>query len=221
MTSRTHGLALTLACLAPLAGAAAQPAPTGGPASDHAGRAPQAPPAGALDVVAFWRAAGPSLWFAKDVAFDRELRDRFLPLHEAASRGELAGWAATPDGALALLILLDQFPRNAFRDTPRMYATDALARQVASAAVAAGHDAAIAPALRLFVYLPFAHSEDLADQDRSVALVAGLGEPNLSHAERHRGIVRRFGRFPHRNPILGREMTPAEQHFLDNGGYAG
>lgn len=221
MTTRTQGLALTLACLAPLAGAAAQPAPTGGPASGHAGRAPQGAPVEALDVVGFWRAAGQRLWFAKDDAFDRDFRDRFLPLHEAASRGELAGWAATPDGALALLILLDQFPRNAFRGTPRMYATDALARQVASAAVAAGHDAAIAPDLRLFVYLPFGHSEDPVDQDRSVALNASLGQPNLSHAERHRDIIRRFGRFPHRNPILGRGMTEEEQRYLDNGGYAG
>ena len=122
---------------------------------------------------------------------------------------------------MALVILLDQFPRNSFRNTPRMYATDAMARKIADAALKAGHDQAVEPALRLFFYLPFGHSENLADQDRSVALNESLGDPNLSHAKRHRDIIRRFGRFPHRNPILGRAMTPEEQHYLDEGGYAG
>lgn len=173
------------------------------------------------DIVEFWRAAGPNLWFAKDPDFDRAFRDRFLQQHEAAARGALAAWMARPEGALALLLLLDQFPRNAFRGTPRMYATDVLARQTAERAIAAGHDQAIEPELRLFVYLPFAHSETFADQERSVALVRRLGQPHLSHAEGHRDIVRTFGRFPHRNPILGRVMTPDEQQFLDAGGYAG
>lgn len=181
--------------------------------------------AGDLDdaraVVDFWRDAGPGLWFAKDPGFDARFRSRFLAAHEAAARGDCAGWAATPEGALGLLLLLDQFPRNAFRGTPRMYATDALARAVATEAVAAGQDQGVAPALQLFFYLPFAHSEALADQDRSVALVAPLGEPNLTHARRHRDIIRGFGRFPHRNPILGRAMRPEEQRYLDAGGYAG
>ena len=172
-------------------------------------------------VVDFWREAGPGLWFAKDDAFDRRFRERFLSAHEAAARGELAGWLATPDGALALVLLLDQFPRNAFRGTPRMYATDALAREVTAAAIDAGHDRAVEALMQLFFYLPFGHSEDLADQERSVALDRRLGQPDLSHAERHRDIVRRFGRFPHRNPILGRPMRPEEQRFLDDGGYAG
>lgn len=179
------------------------------------------PVAEAAGVVQFWREAGPGLWFAKDDAFDRRFRERFLSLHEAAVRGELADWLATPDGALALVVLLDQFPRNAFRGTPRMYATDALARQVTAAAIAAGHDWAVAAELALFFYLPYGHSEELADQERSVALARRLGQPNLSHAERHRDIIRRFGRFPHRNPILGRSMRPEEQRFLDEGGYAG
>lgn len=175
----------------------------------------------ASDVVEFWRAAGPALWFAKDTAFDRRFREGFLQLHEAAADGRLPGWAATAEGALALLLLLDQFPRNAFRGTPRMYATDVLARQIADAAIAAGHDQAVEPGLRLFFYLPFAHSERLADQERSVALCRRLGQPHLSHAEGHRDIVRRFGRFPHRNPILGRAMAAEEQQFLDAGGFAG
>ena len=178
-------------------------------------------PADAQSVVDFWNEAGEALWFGKDPAFDARFRARFLTLHEAATRGELARWTSTADGALALVILLDQFPRNAFRGTPRMYATDAMARKIADAALKAGHGQAVEPALRLFFYLPFGHSENLADQERSVALSEALGEPNLSHAKRHRDIIRRFGRFPHRNPILGRAMTPEEQRYLDEGGYAG
>ncbi len=179
------------------------------------------PPADAVRVAQFWRDAGPSLWFAKDADFDRKFRETFLELHEAAARRTLANWADTPVGALALLILLDQFPRNAFRGTPRMYATDALAREVADAAIQAGHDQAVEKEMCVFMYLPFGHSEKLADQERSVSLAWSLGPDTLSHAQGHRDIVRRFGRFPHRNPILGRRMTPDEQSFLDNGGYAG
>jgi uncharacterized protein (DUF924 family) len=177
--------------------------------------------AAAFSVVEFWREAGPSLWFAKDKAFDRRFRERLLSTHEAAARGELDGWLGAPTGALALILLLDQFPRNAFRETPRMYATDAKARATAAAAVEAGQDRAVPKELRLFIYLPFGHSEDPADQERSVALAEALGEPDLSHAKRHRDIIRRFGRFPHRNPILGRSMTADEQRYLDGGGYAG
>jgi uncharacterized protein (DUF924 family) len=172
-------------------------------------------------VVDFWCHAGPSLWFAKDNDFDRRFRERFLALHEAGARGGLAGWLATSDGALALVLLLDQFPRNAFRGTPRMYATDPLARAAADAAIAAGHDRAVPEALKLFFYLPLGHSEDLADQERSVALARRLGQPSLSHAEGHRDIVRHFSRFPHRNAILGRTTTPEEQQFLDSGGFKG
>ncbi len=178
-------------------------------------------PSQAYSVVEFWREAGPSLWFAKDAAFDRRFRDRLLSTHVAAARGDLDGWLATPYGALALILLLDQFPRNAFRGTPRMYATDARARSAAAAAVDAGHDQAVQKDLRVFMYLPFGHSEAPEDQERSVALAHGLGEPNLSHAKRHRDIIRRFGRFPHRNPILGRVMTHDEQRYLDEGGFAG
>lgn len=183
--------------------------------------APIAAPPGAVAVFDFWRKAGPGLWFAKDPAFDRRFRERFLPAYEAAARGELRGWPQSAEGALALVLLLDQFPRNAFRGSARMYATDALARAAADAAIAAGHDLEIETDLRLFFYLPFAHSEDLADQDRSVALVQHLPPPNPAHAAHHCDIVRRFGRFPHRNAILGRRMTAEEQRYLDDGGYAG
>ena len=180
-----------------------------------------AAPADAREVIAFWEGAGPALWFAKDDAFDRRFRERFLPLHEAAERGELDGWNATPEGALALMILLDQFPRNAFRGTPRMYATDAAARTLADAAIAAWHDRLVAPDLQTFFYLPFGHSEDLADQERAVELCGRLGGRNLEQAEHHRDIVRRFGRFPHRNAILGRPMTKEEEEYLAGGGYTG
>jgi uncharacterized protein (DUF924 family) len=172
-------------------------------------------------VVDFWREAGPRRWFAKEVDFDRRFRERFLSLHEAALLGELVHWLARANGALALVLLLDQFPRNAFRGTPRMFASDAMARDVASAAIDAGLDRAVEADLQIFFYLPFAHSEDLADQERSVALNERLGEMGLAVAEENRVIVRRFGRFPHRNPILGRAMTPEEQSFLDEGGFAG
>jgi len=172
-------------------------------------------------VVDFWRAAGPQQWFAKDPAFDRSFRESFAGMYEAAARGELAHWLQAPDSALALLLLLDQYPRNSFRGTARMYATDPLARKVAAAAVAAGHDQKLLPELRLFIYLPFAHSESLADQARSVELTHGLGQPALSHAEGHRDIIRRFGRFPHRNAILGRASRPEELRYLAEGGFAG
>jgi uncharacterized protein (DUF924 family) len=178
-------------------------------------------PAEAREVVAFWEGAGPALWFAKDDEFDRRFRGRFLPLHDAAARGDLDGWNETPAGALALLILLDQFPRNAFRGTPRMYATDAAARRLAVAAIAAGHDRFVALDLQKFFYLPFGHSEDLADQERAVELCARLGGRDSSQAQHHRDIVRRFGRFPHRNAILGRASTKEEAEYLALGGYAG
>lgn len=178
-------------------------------------------PAEAASVIAFWQEAGPSMWFAKEAVFDRRFRERFLAAHETAAAGALSHWRETPQGALALVILLDQFPRNAFRGTARMYATDDIARHIADEAIRNGFDLRVEKRLSLFLYLPFAHSENRADQERSVALVERLGEPDLSHATHHRDIVLRFARFPHRNPILGREMRPEEQRFLDEGGFAG
>jgi uncharacterized protein (DUF924 family) len=173
------------------------------------------------DIIAFWSEAGPDLWFAKDDGFDRQFRELFLQAHESAARGEFDHWQRTPGGALALILLLDQFPRNVFRGTRRMYASDAAALRLAEAAIAAGHDRHFDADLRLFFYLPFAHSESLADQERCVALCGALGGESLAHAEGHRDIIRRFGRFPHRNPILGRETSEEERHFLDDGGFGG
>lgn len=174
----------------------------------------------ASQVLRWWSAARRD-WFSHDPDFDRRFRARFLEAHRRAAAGELDHWAGTAEGALALLILFDQFPRNAFRGTARMYATDAQARAVGRAAVEAGLDAQVDPAMRLFFYLPFAHSEALADQRLSVRLNRRLGQPWLNHALGHQAIVERFGRFPHRNPLLGRSTTAAEQAFLDQGGFAG
>ncbi|MGN6578596.1 MAG: DUF924 family protein [Bordetella sp.] len=171
-------------------------------------------------IVEFWRGAE-AHWFRKSDTFDRTFRERCLELHFAAARRELDDWNRTPHGSLALLILLDQFPRNAFRGTAHMYATDPLARHHARQALAQGHMEQVEEALRLFFCLPFAHSEDLADQDLSMTLHARLGPGFMTHAKEHRDIVLQFGRFPHRNPLLLRETTDREQAFLDSGGFAG
>jgi uncharacterized protein (DUF924 family) len=173
------------------------------------------------DVITFWREAGPSRWFRKDDDFDRRFRERFETAHDAAAAGRLADWAGTADGALALLILLDQFPRNAYRDTPRMFATDPQAVAIADAALCDGFDTRVDPALRAFFCMPFMHSERLADQQRCVALATPLGAQTLRFALIHLEIIERFGRFPHRNALLGRTTTAAEQQFLDEGGFSG
>jgi uncharacterized protein (DUF924 family) len=174
------------------------------------------------DVVAFWRAAGPKRWFKKDAAFDDDIRTRFLKLYEDAAAGALSAWEATAAGALALLILLDQFPRNMFRGDARTFATDPLARAIAAGALVRGFDAQVENAMRGFFYLPFVHSETLADQERAVAFYKAAGDADgLKWAEIHADIIRRFGRFPHRNGVLGRTTMPEEQAFLDAGGFAG
>ena len=174
-------------------------------------------------VVAFWKEAGPKKWFAKDDAFDADFRRRFHDAHVAAARRALDHWADTAEGSLALLILLDQFPSNSFRDTGHAFATDPLARMFANRALAAGHDLAIEGDMRRFFYLPLQHSEDRADQDRQVELFQTRMDrkPDDRWAEHHHGVIARFGRFPHRNPELGRETTPAEQAFLDGDGFQG
>jgi uncharacterized protein (DUF924 family) len=178
--------------------------------------------ADAAEILSFWREAGYDRWFKKDSAFDEEIRRRFLASYEAAAAGKLSGWELTADGALALLILLDQFPRNIFRGDARAFATDPLARAIAAGAVVRGFDSQVAKELRGFFYLPFEHSEYLADQERSVAFNKAAGDANgLKWAEIHADIIRRFGRFPHRNAVLGRTTTPEEQAFLDSGGFAG
>lgn len=178
-------------------------------------------PAQARELLAYWREGGQELWFGKNPEADARLGERFLSLHEAAARGDLDGWADTPTGALALVILLDQFPRNSFRGTARMYATDARAVAVAGRALDRGYMEMVPPDLRLFLRLPFAHSENLPDQERSVDLARRHDPASLAYAERHRGIIYRFGRFPHRNSILGRKSRAEERHYLANGGFQG
>ena len=173
------------------------------------------------DLLRFWTDAGPKKWFRKDDAFDADFRERFLPLHERAARGELAAWAGSADGALGLLLLLDQLPRNAFRGSARSYATDPLARVVAHRATAQGFDQQVDEPLRNFFHLPFMHSEWLPDQERAMQLTRGLSGEEPKYARIHHDIIRRFGRFPHRNAVLGRRTTPEEQAFLDEGGFAG
>jgi uncharacterized protein (DUF924 family) len=179
----------------------------------------QATPA---DIIAFWREAGPERWFKKDAGFDDEIRSRFLETHEAAAAGRLADWEKTADGALALIILLDQFPRNMFRGEPRAFAGDPLARAIAAGALVRGYDAQVPDTMRGFFYLPFEHSENIADQERAVAFYKAVGDTDgVKWAEIHADIIRRFGRFPHRNAVLGRATTLEEQAFLDGGGFSG
>jgi uncharacterized protein (DUF924 family) len=174
------------------------------------------------DILAFWRAAGRERWYKRDDAFDAGVRSRFFELWRKAAAGELSCWEATDDGALALAIVLDQFPRNMFRDDIRAYSSDGLARAVADRAIARGADIGVEAALLEFLYMPLMHSERMPDQQRCVELFRKAGNAdNLQDAERHAGIIRRFGRFPHRNSVLGRPTTPAERAFLDGGGFSG
>ena len=169
-------------------------------------------------VIEFWVEVGEKRWFAVDPMLDNEIRSRFEGAWERARDGKLAEWEATPDGALALLILLDQFPRNMFRGTAKAFSTDTLARDMATRALARSHDTSVAEALRAFFYLPFMHSETLSDQDRCVALIVErLGENSINHpfALRHRDLIRKFGRFPTRNKALGRVSTPEEITYLE------
>ncbi|TPI42269.1 DUF924 family protein [Mesorhizobium sp. B3-1-6] len=175
----------------------------------------------ALSVTKFWRDGGEDAWFEKNDAFDTDFRNRFLELHYAAARRECDHWNAHAEGSLALMILLDQFPRNCFRGTGHMFATDPLARYFADKAIAAGQDLELEELVRVFLYLPFEHSELLADQERSVQLTTAKAPDYLKYAEEHLEIILRFGRFPHRNRMLGRATTAEEKAFLDGGGFSG
>jgi uncharacterized protein (DUF924 family) len=180
----------------------------------------------AEDVIGYWRHAGPDKWFRKSPAFDQALRLRFEAVHHAAARGDYDGWMGSPDGSLALLLLLDQIPRNLWRGSAHAFATDPKARFVARNAIAFDYDKQIEPGLLQFMYLPFEHSEDPADQSLSVALfetvAEAAGDPEqMKWPLLHKEIIDRFGRFPHRNACLGRITTPEEQAFLDDGGFAG
>jgi uncharacterized protein (DUF924 family) len=176
------------------------------------------------EILAFWREAGAEKWFARDDAFDAAIRARFLAAHEAAACGRLWAWEDTPESALALLILLDQFPRNLFRGSAHAFATDIPALCVADRAIARGFDSMIEGVMRQFFYLPLMHAENMDAQKRCVAAFEALGagfEENLKYARAHLEIIERFGRFPHRNPALGRITSAPEQAFLDSGGFAG
>lgn len=168
-------------------------------------------------VLDFWfgESAKP-FWFVKSTAFDQEVAARLGPLHEAAARGDCDAWMGSADGCLALCVLLDQVPRNIFRGTPRSFATDPPARAVARHAVDQGYDLATPLDRRAFFYLPFEHHEDMGSQDRSVALFTErVGDAlTVEYAHRHRDVIARFGRFPHRNAILGRPSTAEETAFL-------
>jgi uncharacterized protein (DUF924 family) len=175
----------------------------------------------AAQILAFWFGSGDrdKRWFEKNPAFDEEVHRRFLALHAEGAAGNLALWKNDTADCLALIVLLDQFPRNMFRGTPRAFATDALALEAARHAIARGYDRAMRPSERMFVYLPFEHAESLEEQARACELTAPLAEfPETDDVYRyaiaHRDVIRRFGRFPHRNAILGRASTPEEIEFL-------
>jgi len=177
-------------------------------------------PAAPEGVLSFWREAGPKRWFAQDSAFDAQVRERFLANHEAAAAGQLSAWEDSAEGALALVIALDQFPRNMFRGTARAFSTDALALAAARRAIGRGFDLKTPMPERNFFYLPFEHSENLADQERCGALTEATGDAEaVKWASVHLDVIRRFGRFPHRNAALGRVSTPEEITFLEGGGF--
>lgn len=174
------------------------------------------------DILTFWRGAGEKAWFSHDPAFDEAIRARFYDAHMEAAHGTFAEWEETAEGALALLLLLDQFPRNMFRGTAHAFATDPLARRVAAHAIVNGFDHTTEPLLRPFFYLPFEHSENSGDQELSIELIEAMGDPELTKwAKLHADIITRFGRFPHRNEALGRDATAEEEAFLNSGGFAG
>jgi len=173
------------------------------------------------EIVRFWRDAGAKAWFTKDETFDGRCR-AFEKAHHAAARGEHAAWESDAEGALALVLLLDQIPRNIYRGSPHAFATDALAQAVTQRAVARRLDATTESLLRVFFYMPYEHAENLELQDKGVRLVESMGEADyLKYAALHRDIIARFGRFPHRNAILGRASTAEELAFLAEGGFAG
>jgi len=172
----------------------------------------------AVEVLRFWFEEHAKAWFVKSPAFDEEIRMRFLALHEEAAAGLLAHWADAAPSCLALVIVLDQFPRNMFRGEARAFATDALARSAARVILVRGWDKPMSQPEQLFAYLPFEHSEALADQDLACDLMKDFEVDQLRYAQRHREIIERFGRFPHRNSILGRESTAAEIEFLKEPG---
>ena len=171
-------------------------------------------------VLGFWfEEIKPAQWWSADPAFDQTVRNRFGAVHLAASRGELSSWRSRPEGRLAEVIVLDQFSRNMHRGTPLAFASDPVALVLAQEAVAGGHDDALVPDQRVFLYMPFMHSESPVVHETAVALFQRSGlQSNLDFELRHKAIIDRFGRYPHRNAILGRKSTEAELQFLKEPG---
>ncbi|MFY9212518.1 MAG: DUF924 family protein [Aestuariivita sp.] len=179
---------------------------------------------GADEVLKFWLDdVGPAGWYEQDDALDQNIRDRFMGVWRQSAEGALSLWLTYPSGALAYIILTDQFARNMFRDSSKAFSTDRLALAVAKSAINKGWDKKIDEPARQFFYLPLMHSENLADQDRCVRLMYDrlpeTGASNLTHARAHRQVIRQFGRFPHRNAALARSTTPSENAFMEAGGY--
>ena len=177
----------------------------------------------ANDVLDYWQALGSKGWWVKKPEIDQEIDEKFGQLHKDACKGKLDEWSKTPDGTLALIIILDQFSRNLRRNSPNAFAQDEKALAIAKEAVEKGFDHQSREELRLFFYLPFEHSEEITDQHRSVELLHSFNDSPefMKAAIEHRDIIEQFGRFPHRNVILGRDTTPAEQAYLDGGGFKG
>lgn len=177
------------------------------------------PPAN--EIVDFWTSIGPAGWFKKDEEVDRTIAEKFSAVHEKAMERKLASWLDEPLSSIALVLLLDQFSRNMFRGDARSFAGDRLAVAVATDAIGKGYHLEVKNELAVFFFMPFMHSESISDQNRCVELMHRFGAGDyIKFARLHRDIIVRFGRFPHRNPVLGRHTTPAEQAFLDGGGFA-
>lgn len=174
------------------------------------------------EILEFWREIGPMGWWKKNDAIDKRIVDEFGVLHAQAVAGELSDWENDPDDCLALVLILDQFSRNMFRGDPATFAHDAQGLAIAKAAIVKGYDKEADDSLATFFYLPLMHSEELEDQEECVRIFQALDKPeNLKAAIEHRDIIKQFGRFPHRNEVLGRDTTHEEQAFLDGGGFKG
>jgi len=174
------------------------------------------------EVLDFWISAGTKKWFRKDCAFDDVIRDRFFNLHREAARGNVDGWAARAEGALALIIVLDQFSRNLHRNSPLAFANDAKALGLSQNAIVRRLDVELPMGVRQWIYMPFQHCEDLEIQKRSIELFSTIDNPEgLKFAIIHRDIIQKFGRFPHRNAVLGRTSSAEELKFLADGGFSG
>ncbi len=174
------------------------------------------------EILEFWTSIGPKGWWIKDAKIDKQIADKFGKAHADAREGKFTSWEEEPNSALALVIILDQFSRNIFRDDAKGFAQDQIALEIASRAIERNFDQSVDPALKSFFYMPFMHSEKIADQELCVQFMhADEDSDSVKHAIIHREIIARFGRFPHRNKVLGRHTTPAEAKFLDSGGFSG